>query len=311
MSLNLQRYRSAVLPFALLMGFFFHHYIAKAVLAVPYLIFFILFLNFSALDIHKMKLTALHWILLLFQGVVGVLGYLLVQFYSEVLAQGVLIAALCPVAAAVVVVACMLGANRETITAYTILGNAGIALLAPLCFSFIGTHVDDPFLDSFKLIFCKIFPIIVLPLLLILLLQRVAPRVNAAITKVKGISFYLWAMALMITISQTLNFIYAEGAGHGRLMIELSVISLIFCVIQFAFGKWVGKRYGDKVAGGQALGQRNTALGIWMATNYLNPLVSIVPATYSIWQNLFNSWQLWQHDRRQKVDSSTHAGDAQ
>ncbi|MDD3914938.1 MAG: transporter, partial [Bacteroidales bacterium] len=39
------------------------------------------------------------------------------------------------------------------------------------------------------------------------------------------------------------------------------------------------------------------AMAIWMATTYLNPLTSIFPASYSIWQNLYNSYQLYRHDK--------------
>ena len=33
----------------------------------------------------------------------------------------------------------------------------------------------------------------------------------------------------------------------------------------------VGGRYGDRISGGQALGQKNTVLAIWMAQTYLDP----------------------------------------
>ena len=51
-------------------------------------------------------------------------------------AQGVLIGVLCPVAASVVVIASMLGAKRETTTAYTIVGNLMVAIIAPVLFLF-------------------------------------------------------------------------------------------------------------------------------------------------------------------------------
>ena len=59
-------------------------------------------------------------------------------------------------------------------------------------------------------------------------------------------------------------------------------------------------KYGDRMAGGQLLGQKNSAMGIWLANMYLNPLAAVFPALYSVWQNLFNSWQLWMHDRKQR-----------
>jgi bile acid:Na+ symporter, BASS family len=41
------------------------------------------------------------------------------------------------------------------------------------------------------------------------------------------------------------------------------------------------------------LGQKNTVLAIWMAVTYLNPLSSVGPCSYVVWQNIINSWQLW------------------
>ena len=41
------------------------------------------------------------------------------------------------------------------------------------------------------------------------------------------------------------------------------------------------------------MGQKNTILAIWMAQNYLDPLCSIAPAAYVLWQNIINSIQLW------------------
>ena len=54
------------------------------------------------------------------------------------------------------------------------------------------------------------------------------------------------------------------------------------------------------MAGGQLLGQKNSAMGIWIANTYLLPLASVFPALYSIWQNLFNSWQMWRKDHPAK-----------
>ena len=192
----------------------------------------------------------------------------------------------------------MLGADRSTITTYTLVGNVGIALVAPIYFSFIGTNVTMPFWDSFLLILSKIAPTLILPLLLIILLQLFAPKVNSFIARYQGVSFYLWSMALMITLGQTIDFIYLHGAGHIPEIVGLGVASLMVCAVQFAVGRAIGRHYGDTVSGGQGLGQRNTALAIWMSAMYLQPLASTFPALYSIWQNLYNSYQLWRKDKR-------------
>lgn len=294
----MQKYRSLVLPVAIVAGLFFHRWLALCRPIVPYLIFSILLLNFSAIEIRKLRLAPMHVWMLLFQAVVSLGLYFLLSPFDEQLAQGVLVGILSPVAASVVVIACMLGADRATITTYSLVGNFGVAVLAPIYFSFIGTNVSMPFGESFLLILSKIGPTIVLPLLIIIVLQLVAPKANEFVARYKGCSFYLWACALMITLGQTIDFVFLHGEGNWSSIGWLSLASLLGCALQFAVGHLIGKHYGDRIAGGQGLGQRNTALAIWMAGMYLLPLASIFPAAYSIWQNLYNSFQLWQHDRK-------------
>jgi len=45
--------------------------------------------------------------------------------------------------------------------------------------------------------------------------------------------------------------------------------------------------------GGQALGQKNALLAVWMTQMYPYPIASVVPASYVLWQNTWNSLQLW------------------
>ena len=296
----MQKYRSLVLPIAIIIGLFFHQWISILRPVVPFLIFLILLLNFSSVEIRTLRIKAMHFWMLLFQ-IVGSLGfYLMLMPVNEILAQGVLIGMLTPVDASVVVVACMLGADRSNITTYSLVGNLGIALVAPVYFSFIGNHMDMPFGESLLLILSKIAPTIVLPLIIVIVLQLTLPKVNHFIAKYSSGAFYIWAVALTITISQTIDFIFLHKDGNGTAILALSIASILGCALQFGVGKAIGKRYGDKVEGGQGLGQRNTALAIWMASMYLNPLATIFPAMYSIWQNLYNSYQLWQHDRQKR-----------
>lgn len=271
--------------------------------AVPYLIFSILLLNFAAVDVKKMHFSKMYlWLMLYQMGVSIGMYYLLKAFNaSEILAQGVMLGVLCPVAASVVVIACMLGANRETVTSYTIIGNLMVAIVAPIYFSFIGNHQEIPFWTSFWMILGKIGTVIALPFFVALTTQVVMPKVHDLLCKIKGSSFYLWALALTITLGQTIDFMFMEGKENLSAIFWLGVFSIAFCAVQFALGKYIGYKYGDIIAGGQLLGQRNSAMGIWMANTYLNPLAAIFPALYSVWQNLFNSIQLWVHDRKLEV----------
>jgi len=86
-----------------------------------------------------------------------------------------------------------------------------------------------------------------------------------------------------------------SGTEHIRTEILLAVSALVICLVQFAVGHWLGRRYGDESAGGQALGQKNTVLAIWLAQSFLNPLACIAPTAYIVWQNLVNSFQIYKH----------------
>lgn len=299
----MHKIRPYVLPIAIVLGLLFHTWCGYLKVAVPYLIFSILLLNFAAVDVKKMHFSKMYlWLMLYQMGVSIGMYYLLKAFNaSEILAQGVMLGVLCPVAASVVVIACMLGANRETVTSYTIIGNLMVAIVAPIYFSFIGNHQEIPFWTSFWMILGKIGTVIALPFFVALTTQVVMPKVHDLLCKIKGSSFYLWALALTITLGQTIDFMFMEGKENLSAIFWLGVFSIAFCAVQFALGKYIGYKYGDIIAGGQLLGQRNSAMGIWMANTYLNPLAAIFPALYSVWQNLFNSIQLWVHDRKLEV----------
>lgn len=291
----MQKYRSYVLPVAILLGLLLHEWCAFLNFLVPYLIFCILLLTFCAVDIKRLRMTMLDVWLMLFQIVVSLGSYLLLLWFgaSDIVAQGVLIGVVCPVASSVAVISVMLGANRETVTAYTILGNLMVVVVAPIYFSFIGIHQDMPFLQSFWLIFKKISMVLGLPLLAALALEMFWPKATEVLRKYKGMSFYLWAVALLLTLGKTIDFIFLHGEGNWDSILWLGVSALLFCIIQFGFGRWLGGKYGDKISGGQLLGQKNTAMGIWMANYFLTPLASVFLAFYSVFQNLWNSWQMW------------------
>ena len=298
----MQKIKSYVLPIAIVLGLLLHDYCAAFSVVVPYLIFSILLLTFTAVDITKLRFKPLFVWILLFQVVVSLGGYALLRVLqvNEIIAEGVLIGVLCPVAASVAVVSTMLGADRNTVTSFSVIGNLAISIVAPIYFSFIGVNQDMPFWASFLHILRRIGLVIGLPFFIALALQLCLPRVNRAISRYKGLAFYLWAVALFLTLGQTIHFIFLNGEGQWHCILWLGISALMFCIIQFGLGKWIGHKYGDTIAGGQLLGQTNSAMGIWMANHYLHPLASVYLAFYSVFQNVFNSWQIWYMGRKKK-----------
>lgn len=286
--------RPYILPIAIVLGLLLHKWCAMFSFLVPFIIFCILLLTFTAVDLRKLHLTMLDVWLMMFQIVVSIGCYTGITLLGgdQIIAQGVLIGVLCPVASSVAVVACMLGANRETVTTYTIVGNLMVAVTAPIVFSFL---VDDPKMDignGLLLMFSKIGSTLALPFFLAALMQFILPRANAFLARHNGLGFYLWSLALLFTLGQTIDYIFLHGEGNWSSIAWLGGLSLLFCILQFSTGRWLGRRYGDVIGGGQLLGQKNSAMGIWMANTFLSPLSSVFLAFYSVYQNLWNAWQL-------------------
>ena len=128
-------------------------------------------------------------------------------------------------------------------------------------------------------------------------LNQLIPVASNFLQEKSDISFYLWSIALTIVSGRTLHFILSQGESNYKIEFLLAVFSLLVCIFQFWLGRKIGRKYQNTVAGGQGLGQKNTILAIWMAQVYLNPIASIAPGLYVVWQNSVNSWQVWRSRR--------------
>lgn len=296
----MQKIRPYVLPIAIVLGLLLHKWCAMFSFLVPFIIFAILLLTFTAVDLRSLKFRMLDFWLMLFQIVVSTGCYSLIMLLSgnDIVAQGVLIGVLCPVASSVAVISCLLGANRATVTTYTIVGNLMVAIVAPIVFTIIGHNTTMGLLDGLLLMFQKISSTLALPFFIALALQLWWPKANATIGKFNILGFYLWASALLFTLGQTIDFIFERGSGNWYNIAWLGGLSLLFCVIQFGTGRFIGRRYGNRIGGGQLLGQKNTAFGIWMANTFLDPLSSVFLAFYSVYQNVWNAWQMAQMKKK-------------
>lgn len=139
------------------------------------------------------------------------------------------------------------------------------------------------------------------------------------------IPFYLWVASILVLTAVVTSTIVLEyqspSTNDHRLttnILILLVCSFFACLLQFSLGKLIGwyfpaaskgRDYQDvlinpaaapstmqgvsSITAGQAFGQKNTSLGVWMANTYLDPMASLGAAAYIIWQNVFNSAQLF------------------
>lgn len=267
----------------------------------PALIFIMLLLTFCKISLKDLKITPLHWWLLSIQIFGALFVYLLLYRFDKIVAEGAMVCVMAPTATAAVVITSKLGGSAASVTTYTLLANTATAIAAPVLFPLIELHPEISFWQSFFTILGRVFPVLIVPILIAWMLEYFFPKVHSKLLSLHELAFYLWAFSLSIVTAQTLNSLL-ESTANVMTEIMIAAAALVMCGLQFFLGKTIGSVYNDRISGGQALGQKNTILAIWMAYTYLNPLASVGPGSYVLWQNIVNSWQLWK--RRNKEKSS-------
>ena len=268
----------------------------------PWLIFAQLLLTFCKIDLKELKPKRWHLWLLMIQGfscalTAGVLLCVPMRELSKGFWEGVMVCLICPTATAAAVITGKLGGNAATLTTYTLLSNLLGAVMVPLVFPLVEPHEGLTFWSAFLRILSKVFPLLLAPFFVALFLKHYVRNVHRWLMEHSGMAFYIWAFALALVMGQT-----ARSLINSNLSAWLVALGGLFtCAVQFLLGKRIGSVYHDRISAGQALGQKNTVLAIWMASAYLHPLATIAPGSYVLWQNIVNSYQLWKFSRSHKL----------
>ena len=296
--------RTMAMPLGMLVGVLLCREVAwleqhTAGMLTPTFIFLMLFFTFCRVDARKIRFSGMHIWLLLFQIVGSVAVYWALSYFSPVVAQGGMICVLAPVAMAAVVIGGMLGANIETMAAYSLLCNVVIAFVAPILLHHFGNGEC-----SMGQILQKVAPLLIAPFVAGQFCRFCLPKVSGWVSRHSQISFYVWLMSLVVIIGRTTCFILDYSEADRGIEIALAAVALVICVVQFTTGRALGRKYGDAAAGGQSLGQKNTVLAVWISQSFLDPIASIAPTAYIVWQNLVNSYQIYRQGKREENQSN-------
>ena len=245
-----------------------------------------------------------------------------------ILIESAMLCMICPTATAAAVVTRKLGGDVAGITTYVVLINLLAAVLVPLIVPMIQPVAGMSFWDAFRLILAKVFPLLITPCLAAWLVRYLLPKAHSWLLKFQDLPFYIWAVALTLAIAVTVKAI-VHSTLSLKLLLMMSAVSLVCCALQFALGRFVGAHYrphrsparhrrhqkyqnvdnaveasrmyeveamakeARKVTAGQSLGQKNTVFAIWLAYTFMTPETAIIGGLYSVWHNLYNSWQLY------------------
>ena len=268
----------------------------------PLMVFSTLFSNFCRVDFHQMRPHRWQFGVLLAQLLLVALNVWIIfcveaNPWQKILWESVLTCIIGPAATAAPVVTAKIGGNINTMTAFVVLSSFASALMIPAVFPLLERGVGLDFWSAFLIILEKLAMVLVLPLALGWFMQHYARRLCDRIVSIPDLSFYLWAVQLSVTSGVTVRNIVHCEAGLPLLSM-IALLSLALCFVLFLIGRSVGHHLGEEINSGQASFQKNTALSIWVAYAYLNPVASVGAGCYVLWQNIINSLELWEYRRK-------------
>ena len=275
---------------------------------LPVFMFVVLYVTFCKVNFRKLLPVRWHlWICLQqLAFVVALMGIIMgfgVVGEPLVMLEAILVCIIAPCASAAAVVTAKLGGNLEEMTTYTFISNILSAVLIPLCFPVLphsgGSAVYIEFLPLFLQILWKVSTVLLLPMVLAYITKHFFHRLHHRIVTIPDLSYYLWGASLVV-VSGTTAMNIAEAWHETSLMflVAIAAMGLLLCIVQFATGRVLGHYFGKTVEAGQSLGQKNTAFAIWVSTAFLNPLSSVGPGCYILWQNIINSAEIWIYRKR-------------
>lgn len=270
----------------------------------PIMLFCMLFVAFCKVEPKALKPHLWHLWLMLVQSGLFTLSCWVLWLYpttgARLVIEGFMLAIICPTATACAVVTQKLGGDSAATTSYTIMINIVVAILAPLLLPIAHPHAGLTFFPAFLMIIKKVFPLLMLPLFLAWLVRYMMPRFHKLVISTKDLAFYMWAVSLAIAIAVTVRALYHSDENMWHVA-GIAAATLVACLFQFGFGKWVGRHYDMRMEAGQAMGQKNTVFIIWLGYTFLSPISATAGGFYSVWHNVINSYQLYKHRKQQAL----------
>lgn len=269
----------------------------------PCLIFSMLFLTFCKIDPRHLRPQRWQFIIAALQAGSSLLLALLVPYSSgstQIWIEAAILCLICPTATAAAVVTEKLDGDISGTISYTILINIVSACVIPVLLPIISSSQTESFGSLAGIIVSRTFPLLILPLAAAWFFRTFFRRLTERINQVRNLAFYLWGVALSIAMGVTAQSVAHSNISTGTLA-GIALISLVCCILQFWAGKMIGGRFGQSISAGQSFGQKNTVFAIWLGSTFMNPATAIAGGCYSIWHNLFNTWQI---QRKQKQEQT-------
>ena len=265
---------------------------------VPWIISSMLFFSVLNMSPRAAAPRPKHFLLLVLQLGIGAVLYFVLLRWNVLLATSLFMCFLAPAAAAAGAMTSLMDGDTGFATGYTIVTHGLICLLAPFLLPLLDAHSQLPFWTLSGQIALLVIRMVMLPISLAWLVRGGMKAMGKTPRPPKKLTYLLWLSSLIFILGKGVSFVAKEGTEQIGLLVGSFAVGLLACAIQFTLGSYLARRIGvDEVACRQSMGQKNTALTLWICISFMHPLVAPGIAGYIAWQNFFLTYYMNRRSR--------------
>jgi len=261
---------------------------------IQYLLMLMLFFAFLDIEFKPQRFQrSVLWVLLA-NVAVAFVSYVMLAPFNLMLALAAFMTAIAPTAIAAPVIISFIEREVEYVVTSVVLTNIASAIIVPLVLpSLLGTEIQISVWEVLQPVLVVMF----VPLILSRLAARLPSVAQDIIRKGKAFSFPIWLVNLFIISANASDFLRNGNTDSVSTLAIIALVSLIICIVNFGVGALLGGRSHWQEAS-QSLGQKNLSFVIWIALTFINPLVAMGPMFYILYHHLYNSWSIYQFERK-------------
>jgi bile acid:Na+ symporter, BASS family len=266
---------------------------------IQYLLMAMLFFAFLDIKFNLQTFqTSILWVLLA-NVAVGFLSYALLSSFNSTFALSAFMTAIAPTAIAAPVIMSFIKGRIDYVVAAVLVTNLSSAVIIPITLPFL-LGAQTQIRISVWEVLEPVLVVMFVPLILAQLVSHLSLGAQEFLRTGKRFSFAIWLVNLFIISANASQFLRNEDPHSISTLMIIALISLVICVVNFGLGALLGGRQNWQEAS-QSLGQKNLSFVIWIAMTFINPLVAMGPTFYILFHHLYNSWSIYQFEKRRNV----------
>ncbi len=299
-----QQLRSICMVLGFIVGSVFHEELAFLRPLLPVGIALMLTITFLGMDTARLKPQRKHITVIVAIYAIAMLAWYGVYLAGyPVLAEAPFFCAATPIASASPIIVSLLKGDVEFSTTAMVLSQVVFCLVMPMLLPLVVQGEGVGYAELAILAAYQIATVLVAPAVIACALRLLYPPCRSWSAKLRDVSLGIWVFNLVIVASSGVERLLQARTSLWD-MLPIMVAAAILCAFCFFFGYRLGTPNLKRECS-QALGQKNTILSLYMATqSYAAPLAYLGPLIYVFCHNIANAVQISLAARAEKKRES-------